>query len=184
MVPDTLPPSSRRFTQPGSPETFGALSNFLREAIADEDTRLFSESMGELADRAEAVVLALQASRKRAQVAPVLMDMMTVLREHRALVLRLALSWRGMYEYAGYLQSLNSFRVLIGEWLLHTAPWDDEVGVTAEDFRSVAWRTMGDGLMLLEMYEDWLSRGAADSEPALREPQRERVRQWWHRLRR
>jgi hypothetical protein len=183
MVPDTLPPTSRRLSQFGSIHTFGDLGDFLRDAIADEDARQFSESMAQVAARADAVVAALGQSRKRTQVAPVLMDLMTVLREHRALVLGLGLGWRGLYEYAGYLQSVNNFRILIGDWLLQTTRWDDEIAATDEDVRLVAWRTLGDGMLLLEMYEQWLQHGDG-SEPAVREPQRERVRQWWHKLRR
>ena len=40
------------------------------------------------------------------------MDLLTELREHRAMVVNLA--WRGLYEYAAYLHALNNFRVLIG----------------------------------------------------------------------
>jgi hypothetical protein len=183
MTTDTLPPTSRRQSQFGSIHTFGELGDFLREAIADEDARQFSESMAQVAARADEVVAALARSRKRAQAAPALMDLMTVLREHRAMVLGLGLGWRGLYEYAGYLQSLNNFRILIGEWLLHAVPWDDEIAATDEDVRQLAWRTLGDGMLLLEMYEQWLQHGG-ESEPAVREPQLERVRQWWHKLRR
>jgi len=184
MAVDTLPPSSHRLgSQFGSIHTFGELSNFLRGAIADEDGRQFSEQLGRLAAQADVVVAALARSRERAQVAPALMDLMTVLREHRAMVLDLGLAWRSLYEHAGYLQSLTSFRSLIGEWLLPAAPWEREIAVTAEDFRQLAWRTLGDGMLLLDMHEQW-QRHEGDSEPAVREPQRERLRQWWQKLRR
>jgi hypothetical protein len=190
---ESLPPSTQRvtidpFTNLPSINTFGGLSNFLRGAIADEDSRVFSESMGQLAAQAEAAVTALRASRHRDAVSPVLMDMLTVLREHRALVVNLGLLWRGLYEYAAYLQALNNFRVLIGQWLLHAAPWDDDLGVTAEDFGLVAWRTLGEGMLLIDMYEQTLMREGAPSEPSqlgdLPETQVARVLQWWHKLRR
>jgi hypothetical protein len=182
---DTQPPP---FPGPGSVpgiQTFGALSNFLRGAVADEDARAFSDRIGELAAHAEGVIAVLRRSRRRDQAAPALMDMLTVLREHRAFVLDLAVTWRGLYEYAGYLQSVTNFRILIGQWL-QGAPWDDELEVTPEDFQSVAWRTLGDGMLLIDMYEQWLEREGVDSDrfddvPA---PQVEKARQWWHRLRR
>ena len=165
--------------------TFSGLSNFLRGAIADEDSRLFSESIGEVAMHSEAVVAALRLNRRRDSIAPLLMDMLTVLREHRSLVVNLGLSWRGLYEYAVYLQALNNFRVVIGQWLLHASPWDDQLQVTAEEFALVAWRTMGEGMLLVDMYEQWREREEhASNLGALEEPQLERVRQWWHKLRR
>ncbi|MEJ8835082.1 hypothetical protein [Ramlibacter sp. AN1133] len=176
------------FTNLPSINTFDGLSNFLRGAIADEDSRLFSESMAQLAQQAETVVAGLRASRHRDDASPLLMDMLTVLREHRAFVVNLGLDWRGLYEYAAYLQTLNNFRVLIGQWLLHSAPWDDELGLTAEDFELAAWRTMGEGMLLVDMYEQWLTREDPDEQRSelgeLPAPQVARVLQWWHKLRR
>jgi hypothetical protein len=167
--------------------TFGELGNFLRSAIADEDSRLFSESMGALAQHAEAVVAGLRRSRHRERASPLLMDMLTVLREHRNLVVNLGLAWRGLYEYAAYLQALNNFRVLIGQWLL-AASWEDDLPLTAADFERVAWRTMGEGMLLVDMYEQLLGReGHCDARSdlaELRESQVARVLQWWHKLRR
>ena len=168
--------------------TFSGLSNFLRGAIADEDSRQFSESMGQLAAHAEAVIAGLRASRHRDHASPLLMDMLTVLRAHRAFIVNLGLGWRGLYEYAAYLQTLNNFRVLIGQWLVHTAPWDDELGVTAEDFELAAWRTLGEGMLLIDMYEQWLMREDPDEHRSglaeLPAPQVARVLQWWQKLRR
>jgi hypothetical protein len=186
---NTIPTTSRlpldRLTNLPSINTFGELSNFLRSAIADEDSRIFSESMERMAAHAEAVATCLRLTRDREQIAPLLMDLLTVLREHRAQVVGLGLAWRGLYEYAGYLQALNNFRVLIGQWLLQASPWDDELAVSAEDVQLVVWRTMGEGMLLIDMYEQWLKREEHESKlGSLQEPQLERVRQWWQKLRR
>ena len=189
----TLPPSTTLVQPIGgvsnlpSINTFGALSDFLRGAIADEDSRLFSESMGKLAQHAEAVVAGLRVSRHRDAASPLLMDMLTVLREHRAFVVNLDLAWRGLFEYAAYLHALNNFRVLIGHWLLRAAPWEDNLNVTAADFELIAWRTMGEGLLLIDMYEQWLLREDPAEERSalgeLPESQVARVVQWWKKLR-
>jgi hypothetical protein len=182
-------PTSRlpidRSTNLPSINTFGDLSNFLRAAVADEESRSFSESMGLLASHAEAVVAQLRLSRRRGGVAPLLMDTLTVLRDHRHQVLGLGLSWRGLYEYACYLQALNNFRVLIGQWLLPADPWGDELAVTADEFELIAWRTLGDGLLLVDMYEQWLQREEQDGSAlgSLEEPQVARALQWWQKLR-
>src|SRR3712207_5621648 len=88
--------------------TFGELSNFLRGAVADEDGRQLSESMAELSVHIEAIIAALRVNRIRTTVAPMLVDLLTVLRGHRLLVVNLGLPWRGLYEYAAYLQALNN----------------------------------------------------------------------------
>jgi hypothetical protein len=166
---------------------FGELSNFLRSALADEDSRILSEGMQQLALQGEAVAAGLRVDRRREHAAPLLMDMLTVLREHRSTVVNLDLRWRGLYEYAAYLQALNNFRVLIGQWLLDVDPWLDELQVGPEEFALVAWRTLGEGTLLVDMYEQWLSREEAPGTSdfgAPTEPQKERAQQWWQRLRR
>ena len=57
--------------------------------------------------------------------------------------------------------------------------------MTAEDFELVAWRTLGEGLLLIDMYEQWRSseeqhQSALDR---LEEPQVQRAMQWWKKLR-
>jgi len=174
--PSTLMPSIN---------TFGELSHFLRSAVSDEDCRQFGESMGLLASHIEAIVAALRLDRSRTSAAPLLMDILTVLRGHRALVVGLGPAWRGLYEYAAYLQALNNFRVLIGQWLLEGASESDMLGLTAEDFELVAWRTLGEGMLLLDMYEQLVgSAPQAESAPlALEEPRVERAMAWWKKLR-
>jgi hypothetical protein len=164
--------------------TFGDLSHFLRGAVADEDSRLMSESMAQMSVHIEAIITALRVNRVRTTVAPMLVDLLTVLRGHRQLVVNLGLPWRGLYEYAAYLQALNNFRVLIGQWLLDGGPRSAQLTLTAEDFELVAWRTLGEGMLLIDMYEQWLSSEARESmlgEPD--EPQVQRAIQWWKKLR-
>src|SRR6476646_1405418 len=84
--------------------SFGELGTFLRSSVADEDSRVLSESMAQLSVHVEAIIAALRVNRQRAIVAPQLVDLLTVLREHRGLVVNLSLPWRGLYEYAAYLQ--------------------------------------------------------------------------------
>ena len=171
-------PSSHLPQLPSLP--FGELSNFLRSALADEDSRILSESLQQLALQADSVAAGLRVDRRRDVAAPHLMDMLTALREHRAQVLALSGSWRGLYEYGAYLQALNNFRVLIGQWLLDVDPWDGELRVSPEEFSLVSWRTLGEGTLLIDMHEQWLERiedpGASDfGDPT----QPQRARQWW-----
>ncbi len=185
------PPASSLPCQPSthlpSINTFGDLSQFLREAVADEDSRLLSEGMARVASEAERVIRVLRQDRARAHAAPHLVDMLTALRDHRALVVGLGIGWRGLYEYAGYLHALNNFRVLIGQWLLNVDPWEDQLGVSAEEFELIAWRTLGEGMLLIDMYEQWLRREGEATDAGLDESQPPRVAralQWWQRLRR
>jgi hypothetical protein len=189
-----MPSSSRLQIDPSthlpSIHTFGELSNFLRSAVADENSRVFSESMALLASHIEAIVAALNLDRRRETVAPALMDLLTVLRDHRQLVVGLGLEWRGLYEYAAYLQALNNFRVLIGQWLLRDGAQGVELPLTGEDFALVGWRTLGEGMLMIDMYEQLVHEPASEGDsvtlPFTREldkPKVERALQWWQKLR-
>jgi hypothetical protein len=189
MEPATIPNSRLRIdpiTNLPSINTFGELSNFLRSAVADEDSRLLSESMAHLSVHIEAIIAALRRNRMRTTIAPMMVDLLTVLRGHRNLVVNLGLPWRGLYEYAGYLQALNNFRVLIGQWLLDGGPRSEQLQLTAEDFELIAWRTLGEGMLLIDMYEQWLGSEHHDESTlgGLDKPQVERAVQWWKKLRR
>jgi hypothetical protein len=165
--------------------TFGELSNFLRSSVADEDCRQLSEGMAQLSALIEVVIATLRVNRSRSTLAPMLMDLLTGVREHRQLVVNLGLSWRGLYEYPAYLQALNHFRVLIGQWLLQGGAESPEIPLTPEDFQLVAWRTIGEGMLLIDMYEQWLASDKADGASTLGEtdpPKVERAVQWWKRL--
>ncbi len=166
-------------------QSFGELSHFLRSAVADEDSRLLAESMAQLALHVEAIIAGLRLERARKTLAPMLVDLLTVVRAHRTLVVNLGLPWRGLYEYAAYLQALNNFRVLIGQWLLDGESRSEELQITREDFELVGWRTLGEGMLLIDMYEQWRSSDSPEESSALGsldEPQVDRAINWWKKL--
>jgi len=185
-----MPENSRSPSQPSTERPtsgdFGQLSNFLRASVADEASRNVSESMSDLATHVEAIILSLRHGKVRTVIAPMLVDLLTVLRAHRHMVVGLGLEWRSLYEYAGYLQALNHLRVLIGQWLLEGGPRSTELLLNAEDFELVAWRTLAEGMLLIDVYEQAVQRESDDQQSglaALSEPQVERAVQWWKKLR-
>jgi len=164
----------------------GELNQFLRGSHADAQGELISEGMRQLAERIERIVATLRVTRQRTIVAPMLVELLTVLRGHRQRVARLGLPWRGLYEYGGYLQALTTWRTLIGRWLVAGGPRSAQLPLTAEDFELVAWRTLAEGMLLIDMHEQWRAgQMQAETRPAeLREPAPQGAARWWHRLRR
>lgn len=173
-----------------SVQSFGELSHFLRSAMADDESLQLADGMGNMAASIEAVLARLQRKPDPVALAPALIDLMTVLREHRSLVIALSPAWRGLYEYASYLAALNNFRVLIGQWLLPARTQSADNGATErpiglEDFELIAWRLLGEGMLLIDMYEQLCRREAIDSSvAALDQAQVQKARHWWERLRR
>lgn len=170
-------------TQYPSAQNFGELSQFLRSSMADDESLQMADGMGVLAACIDAVLASLKNRSDPAAMAPLLMDLMTHLRQHRALVVELGAGWRGLYEYASYLAALNNFRVLIGQWLLAAKQQAAQV-VSFADFELVAWRTLGEGMLLIDMREQFRKQAPVESSlAALDESRVQRARSWWDRLR-
>jgi hypothetical protein len=164
--------------------SFEQLADFLHGSAGDAEAALVSGGMRQLAGKVEAIIGALRGSRARVAVAPLLVDLLDVLRAHRKQIVNLGMPWRGLYEYAGYLQALTNFRVLIGQWLLDGGPRSTQLLLTAEDFELVAWRTLGEGMLLIDMYEHWVEEESDESGlGSLPDPQVQRAIRWWHKLR-
>jgi hypothetical protein len=179
--------SSRIPTEPpvsvvSSIHTFGELSEFLRSAVADQESLKFSESMGWLAAHIEAVVSALKSHPEPVAVAEMLVDLLTMLRQHRSLVVQLNIAWRQLYEYPAYLSALNQCRVMVGQWVMQAQqPGTRFLG--AHEFETVAWRMLGEGALLIDVYEQTRNR-EREAEHARKASVLARLRAWWRQRRR
>lgn len=171
---------------------FDELSQFLTVSSGDRESKMLAYGMAGLAAGIDKVLAGIKSETESdpADQAAALMDLMTILREHRRLVIALSTNWRSLYEYPAYLAGLNNFRVLIAQWLLAASPkgessqLDALQEVSLEDFELAAWRTLGDGTLLIDMYEQLLGREAADSaSSALLASRLARAKSWWGKLR-
>jgi len=181
--------SSRLTIDPDSQQpslhSFGALSDFLRAAVADEELIQMGESMRAMAAHVEAIVVHLKTKSNPAVRTEMLMDLLAALRQHRALVVELGPVWRRLYEYAAHFTSLNNFRVLVGQWVVDPVDGaEPQRPLSLADFELVAWRVLGDGAMLIDKYEQ---KREQQAESGLEPPDASvvaRARTWWERLRR
>ena len=178
----TRPP---RPTDPASYRTsfqsFGELSRFLREAVTDDESYQLREGMRAVASHLESAVAGGLQHTDRAVMRVRIVELQRLLREHLALVNGLSPAWRKLYEYRAYLAALQHFLTRIDGWLRHLA---DPNGPTLwfGDFELLSWRTLGEGVMLLDTYEQWgvqdpESIPAEQSDTALWQPGK-----WWRRF--
>ncbi len=174
LDPETGLPDIRDFTE------FG---HALRSMSNDDETHRLSDGMGELSAAIEQVGQALSSQQRGATVGPLLVNLLTALRKHRQLVVGLSETWRSLYEYAAYLAALNNFRVLVGQWLVERNISGDNA-VVIDDFEMIGWRTLGEGLMMIDIYEQALTRLQEESsvEP-VNESRLARAKNWWGQLR-
>jgi hypothetical protein len=171
---------------------FDELNQFLAASSGDKESKTLAQGMAGLAAGIDKVLAGIKTEPQvdPAGQAAALMDLMTILREHRRLVIALSAHWRSLYEYPAYLAGLNNFRILISQWLLAASPKVESnplspvQEVSLEDFELAAWRTLGDGTLLIDMYEQLLGKEAADSaSSALLVSRLTRAKSWWGKLR-
>jgi hypothetical protein len=162
---------------------FAEFGDALRSMASDAESIRLSDGMGELSTAIENVGLALSTHQSGAMIGPLLVDLLTALRKHRQLVVALSESWRVLYEYASYLAALNNFRVLIGQWLVERNISGDKQ-VVIDDFEMIGWRTLGEGLMMIDLHEQGRSQVQEDTGMApIDESRLARAKQWWGQLR-
>jgi hypothetical protein len=182
----TAPNSSQFHTV----NSFSQLSEFLRSAVTDEESLQMGESIGMVASHIEAITAQMKAGMGRDRWATLLMDFLTVVRQHKVFVVSLSPDWRGLYEYPSYLNALNNFRVLMGQWLMELSRLRSQPGSSlpgVNEFEAMAWRTIGEGMLMIDMYQEMAQRPET-AEPGSRlgeldETRLERAQHWWERLR-
>ncbi len=159
--------ASQSATQSHSFHSFGDYSQFLRSAVADEESLQVGESLQVLAVQIEALVNMLQArAGERPPLALALMNLVGDLRTHRVLLLGLGADWHRFYEFDAHFVALNHFRILVTQWAMDAAPPRYAVPALT-DFDLAAWRVLGAGSLLLDVYEQSRKAAAvADDAPA------------------
>ena len=162
---------------------FAEFGHALRGMTTDSASIALSDGMGELSKAIENVANALAANQSGTEIGPKLVDLLTAVRKHRQLVVGLGETWRALYEYAAYLAALNNFRLLIGQWLVERSITGDRQ-LVLDDFEMIGWRTMGEGLMMLDMHEQARTTAMAELSAEDADPSRlARAKQWWGKLR-
>ncbi|MBK6323739.1 MAG: hypothetical protein IPF38_16725 [Burkholderiales bacterium] len=165
-------------------QTIGQYSQFMRSAVADEESLQVGESLQALAVQIEALVGMLQLSRGTdpARLATALIDLVGDLRTHRALLLGVGVDWHRFFEFDAHFSALNQFRILVTQWAMEAAPPNRQVPVLA-DFDLAAWRLLGAGSLLLDVYEQSKLDAAPYDEELQPLSTWSRWRAWWMRQR-
>lgn len=164
-------------------QTFGQYSEFLRTAVADEESLQVGESLQSLAGQVESLLSMLQ---KQGPAAPALsqalINLLGDLRAHRALLLGLSADWHRFFEFDAHFAALNHLRILVTQWAMDAAPPKHQMPPFAE-FDLVAWRVLGAGSLLLDVYDQ--SRLTSVAAHSARKPPSLWMRwmAWWQRRR-
>ena len=172
--PNTGLPDLRDFTE---------LGHALRDMTTDAASITLSDGMGELSNAIENVANALAQQQSGTQIGPKLVDLLNAVRKHRQLVVGLSPTWCALPEHTAYLSALNSFRLLVGQWLVERSITGDRQ-LVLDDFEMIGWRTMGEGLLMLDRHEQTRTLAIQEQSAEEADPSRlARAKKWWGQLR-
>ncbi|OJX33257.1 MAG: hypothetical protein BGO74_16340 [Burkholderiales bacterium 68-12] len=167
-------------------QTFGAISRFLREGVADEDSREMREGVGALAQVIDETVKVRRARQEAGAVTAHARILVRVVREHLRFLTGLGSAWHALYEFGAYQSALQELRRAAEAWLKALEQRSSREGGAFERLELLAWRTLGEGMLLIDMYEQgsggMLSAVPESAPPPARSPWA-RLAAWYRRLR-
>ena len=173
-----MPSPRTSLLSPG--QSFNAISRFLREGLADEDSRQMRDSLGTLSQQIEDAVHARRTHREAAAIVPMVQTLARGAREHQLFLTGLGSAWHALYEFGAYQRALRELRDALEAWLRALEQRSGREGVLFDQFELLAWRTLGEALLLIDMYEHG-GPTASELPPSLplpRLPLLVRLRRW------
>ena len=153
-------PSSSAFDMArdtGSPapnsRNFGDFSEFLRAAVADEESLQMGESLQDLSTQIEFMAEEWRLPHPDGNwLAAGLLALLDALREHHRMLLDLNRDWDRFIEFKAHLVALNQFRTNVTQWA-DAAQLPGAQPPLLSAFDVSAWRMLGAGALLLDVYE-------------------------------
>ena len=176
---DTMP--ATRPSQLLTLQSFGDISRFLREGVADEDSRQLRDSLGVLSTQIDEAVRTRRTSTDTAEITRRVVALSHSAREHQLFLTGLGSAWHALYEFGAYQRALRELRNAIADWQSMLEQRSTKESASFDQFELLAWRTLGEALLLIDMYEHQ-SNPASDLQdmPPPRKPSAlQRLRAWF-----
>jgi hypothetical protein len=177
-MPATLP------SQQLSLQSFGDISRFLREGVADEESRQLRDSLGALSTHIEEAVRARRTSKDTSAIAQRVAALAQCAGEHQLFLTGLGSAWHALYEFGAYQRALRELRSAISAWQHMLERRSSRESASFDQFELLAWRTLGEALLLIDMYEHQSgpSSDLHDAQLPRKVSVLPRMRAWFRRL--
>lgn len=145
--------SAPRSSQQLTLQSFGEISRFLREGVADEDSRQLRDSLGTFSSHIDDAVRTRRIGTDTAAITRRVVALSTCAREHQLFLTGLGSGWHALYEFGAYQRALRELRSAIAEWQQTLERRSPREHAAFDAFELLAWRTLGEALLLIDMYE-------------------------------
>lgn len=165
-------------------QSFADISCFLRQGVADEESRELRDSIGALALHIDAAVRARR-RRSHAEAIARSADALALgVLEHQLFLSRMGTGWKLLYEFGAYYRALRELAAAVTRWQQALEQRSALEGANFDHVELLAWRTLGEGLLLVDMYRQGVRdlNELPEASPGLGAIWR-RARSWLRRLR-
>lgn len=142
-----------RPSQPLTLHSFGELSRFLREGVADEESRQLRDSLGVFSAQIDEAVRTRRTSNDAAAITRCVARLTQCLREHQLFLTGMGSAWQALYEFGAYQRALRELRNALTHWQQMLERRSSREAASFDQFELLAWRTLGEALLLIDMYE-------------------------------
>jgi len=134
-------------------QSFGDISRFLREGVADEESRQLRDSLGALSTQIDEAVRTRRTSTDTVEITRRAAALSQCAREHQLFLTGLGSAWHALYEFGAYQRALRELRNAIARWQQMLERRSSQEKASFDQFELLAWRTLGEALLLIDMYE-------------------------------
>lgn len=167
-------------------QSFGDISRFLREGVADEESRQLRDSLGAMSTQIDEAVRTRRTSTDTTAIGRRVLSLSHCAREHQLFLTGLGSAWHALYEFGAYQRALRELRNAITDWQQMLERRSPKESASFDQFELLAWRTLGEALLLIDMYEHQSDPPSdlQDAAPPRKQSALQRVRAWFHRWRR
>lgn len=148
-----------------------------RAGMADEASHQLRASIGALAQCVEQAVHARRMRSDPAAITRCAQALLQGVRQHQLFLTGLESAWHMLYAFAAYQNALHALRRAAQDWYLALEGRSPGEGACFDRVELLAWRMVGEGLLLIDMYEQ--GSGPLSEAPLLPAG---RALAPWHRL--
>lgn len=170
-----------------SAQSLSDISRFFRDGGANDESRQLRVSLGALAERIEAAVRTRRLRHDTATITRAAAALVQGVREHQLFLTGLGSAWHALYGFAAYHRAVAELLSASQAWQQQLERRSRREGAAFDRAELLAWRTLGEAVLLIDLYEQdgsgpstttGATISAAQHLPAWR-----RALQWCQRLR-
>ena len=136
-----------------SAQSLSDISRFLREGGANEESRQLRTSLSALAERIEAAVRLRRLRHEAADITSAAVALVQGVRAHQLFLTGMGSAWHALYGFSAYQRAVAQLLGAVQAWQQLLERRSRREGAAFDRVELLAWRTLGEAMLLIDLYE-------------------------------